>query len=233
MKQRMPLKEPSRRPLPPQIQPEEAKISARALPSPPHLGGARAVPSIFLQPQLLAGRRPRERESSVPETGRNAKKGIPRAPVHISPQRYREASTSQNPCRRARLRREARRLKPHRLESERQRPAAPSSLPGRGRGRGLPGAPEGPPEEKKKRQKTRGGGGGAGRAGPAPTRTKGTVSLPSQSHESPTVASLRTPCYQNGRSRRFGGSNRTLGTPARPPAAPTARIKPSPESDPS
>lgn len=153
MKQRMPLKEPSRRPLPPQTQPEEAKISARALPSPPHLGGARAVPSIFLQPQLLAGRRPRERESSVPETGRNAKKGIPRAPVHISPQRYREASTSQNPCRRARLRREARRLKPHRLESERQRPAAPSSLPGRGRGRGLPGAPEGPPEEKKKNNK--------------------------------------------------------------------------------
>lgn len=35
LKQRMPLKEPYRRPLPPpQIQPEEAKISARALPSP-------------------------------------------------------------------------------------------------------------------------------------------------------------------------------------------------------
>lgn len=81
-------------------------------------------------------------------------------------------------------------------------------------------------------KKIRGGGGGAGRAGPTPTRTKGTVSLPSQSHESPTVAGLRTPCYQNGRSRRFGGSDRTLGTPARPPAAPAARTKPSPESGP-
>lgn len=109
------------------------------------------MPSIFLQPQLLAGCRPRERESSVPETRRNAKKGIPRAPVHISPQRCGEASTPQNPCRRARLRPEARRLKPHRLESEERRPAAPSSLPGRGRGRGLTGAPEGPPEKKKKK----------------------------------------------------------------------------------
>lgn len=230
MKQRTPLKEPSRRPLPPPNPARRSEDLSPRTPFPPHLGGARAVPSIFLQPQLLAGRRPRERESSVPETRRNAKKGIPRAPVHISPQRCGEASTPQNPCRRARLRPEARRLKPHRLESEERRPAAPSSLPSRGRGRGLPGAPEGPPEKKKK---TRGGGGGAGRAGPAPTRTKGTVFLPSQSHESPTVAGLRTPCYQNGRSRRFRGSDRTLGTPARPPAAPTARTKPSPESDPS
>lgn len=34
------------------------------------------MPSIFLQPQLLAGRRPGEGESSVPETRRNAKNGI-------------------------------------------------------------------------------------------------------------------------------------------------------------
>lgn len=122
------------------------------------------MPSIFLQPQLLAGCRPRERESSVPETRRNAKKGIPRAPVHISPQRCGEASTPQNPCRRARLRPEARRLKPHRLESEERRPAAPSSLPGRGRGRGLTGAPEGPPEKKKKKNPRRWGRGRPRRA---------------------------------------------------------------------
>lgn len=76
--------------------------------------------------------------------------------------------------------------------------------------------------------KNRGGEGGRGfektkrwgrgcRAGPAPTRTKGTMSLPPQSHESPTVAGLRTPCYQNSRSRPFRGSDRTLGPRLRGP----------------
>lgn len=59
-------------------------------------------------------------------------------------------------------------------------------------------------------EKTRRWGRGC-RAGPAPTRTKGTIALPPQSHESPTVADLRTPCYQNGRSWPFSGSDRILG----------------------
>lgn len=68
----------------------------------------------------------------------------------------------------------------------------------------------------RKVEKTRRWGRGC-RAGPAPTRTKGTMSLPPQSHESPTVAGLRTPCYQNGRSRPFRGFDRTLGPRLRRP----------------
>lgn len=193
------------------------------------------MPSIFLQPQLLAGRRPGERESSVPETRRNAKKGIPTAPVPISPQRCGEASIPPKPVPPGKAPTSPTRTQEAKASPAGERGTAARSPfePARQGPRPMVAGGTGGAAGKKKKKNPRRWGRGPGRAGPAPTRTKGTVSLPSQSHESPTVAGVRTPCYQNGRSRRCGGSDRTLGTPARSPAAPTARTKPSPESGPS
>lgn len=151
------------------------------------------MPSIFLQPQLLAGRRPGERESSVSETRRNAKKGIPTAPVPISPQRCGEASIPPKPVPPGKAPTSQTRTQEAKASPAGERgtaarsPFEPARQGPRPRVAGGTGGAAG----KKKKKKNRGGGGGAAAApgllrpaqkGPCPSRPSPTRAPPSPAY---------------------------------------------------
>lgn len=88
-------------------------------------------------------------------------------------------------------------------------------------------APEGPPE------KSEAVGEGPAARGLLRPAQKGPCPLPSQSHESPTVAGLWTPCYQSRRARPFRGSARALkpqlGRPPLQSRRPELHLNPVPD----
>lgn len=216
----MPLREPSWRPLPPNPARSSEGLSLRT-PFPPHLGGTRLCHPSPQPPKARAADQGegilRRRLGEIPQKRGYRQLRYPQAPSGAEkpsiPPKTRaagQAPTSQTRTQEA---------KASWLESEGRRPGAfEPARQGRGQ---LPGAPEKPPEKKK----NRGGGEGAAACGPRPQGDcVPPVPVPREPHRRRRTDAVLPKRPLPALQRTDG----TLGTPARSPAAPTARTKPSP-----